>query len=133
MAFEGFLSGSLWKSTTIHSKIINCSYLSACSSSSLTYCSQLWNHQRLPTALKTQSRFLSRGCKTSHDLSPVPSVTFLLPLSLSLTVLWSHWPCCPSSMPSPCLEPQGLCTFSSLGISKNASDLLQVSALKSSR
>lgn len=63
-------------------QLINCSYLSACSSSSSTYFSQLWTHQRLPTALKIQAGLLSRGCKTPHDLPPVPSVTFLLPRSL---------------------------------------------------
>lgn len=72
----------------------------------LNNASRLQTHQRFPTALKIQPKLLSRACETPHDLSPVPSESSLLSLSLSLTV---HWPCCSWGPLSSCLEPQGLC------------------------
>lgn len=112
-------------------QLINCSYLSACSSSSSTYFSQLWTHQRLPTALKIQAGLLSRGCKTPHDLPPVPSVTFLLPRSLSPLCCGHTGLAAPRVRQAP---TRSLRAFAhALGIFENASDLLQASARKSPR
>lgn len=82
-------------------------------------------------ALEIQAGLLSRGCKTPHDLPPVPSVTFLLPRSLSPLCCGHTGLAAPRVRQAP---TRSLRAFAhALGIFENASDLLQASARKSPR
>lgn len=82
-------------------------------------------------ALEIQAGLLSRGCKTPHDLPPVPLVTFLLPRSLSPLCCGHTGLAAPRVRQAP---TRSLRAFAhALGIFENASDLLQASARKSPR